>query len=260
MERVEYQLMNALEDNFWWYRALHAIVAQRFSQLQLPAGANVLDAGCGTGGMLKYLSQHAPQYRYCGLEWNKEAAAMAESKLADSKTGTAITRGSVNSMPFGDQQFAAILSQDVLYHRNVDEQAMLQEFHRCLQPGGQLLVNVAAFQWMASAHDEHVHGARRYTEKQLQKLLQQNGFEVIRSGYWNSLLFPLMMLQRLTVGKHKASSDVETVSAWQNRIFHAVLDCERRLNLRLPFGGSVWIHARKGSCKKGFGQKNEAGE
>jgi hypothetical protein len=69
-----------------------------------------------------------------------------------------------------------------------------------------------------------------------------------------------MMLQRLTVGKHKASSDVETVSAWQNRIFHAVLDCERRLNLRLPFGGSVWIHARKGSCKKGFGQKNEAGE
>jgi SAM-dependent methyltransferase len=226
------------------------------SQLQLPAGANVLDAGCGTGGMLKYISPSTHRNTVtAGLEWNAEAAALAEkklteSKLAESKTGSAITRGSVNSMPFSDQQFAAILSQDVLYHRNVDEQAMLQEFHRCLQPGGQLLVNVAAFQWMASAHDEHVHGARRYTEKQLQKLLQQNGFEVIRSGYWNSLLFPLMMLQRLTVGKHKASSDVETVSVWQNKIFHAVLDCERRFNLRLPFGGSVWIHARKGSDKK----------
>ena len=245
MECVEYQLMNSLEEDFWWYRALHAVVTQRLFQLQLPAGAAVLDAGCGTGGMLKYLSQHAPQYRYCGLEWNEEAALLAEQKLGNSKNKSSITRGSVNAMPFADQQFSAILSQDVLYHRNVDEQAMLQEFHRCLQPNGQLLLHVAAFQWMASAHDEHVHGARRYTEKQLKKLLQQNGFEVIRSGYWNSLLFPLMMLQRLTVGKHKASSDVETAPAWQNKIFYAILDCERRLNCRLPFGGSVWAHAKK---------------
>ena len=240
MERIEYQLMDSLEENFWWYRALHAVIAQRLCALRLPAGANVLDAGCGTGGMLKYLSQHAAQYRYCGLEWNKEAAAMAEKK-----SGFAIARGSVNNMPFADQQFAAILSQDVLYHRNVEEQAMLQECYRCLQPGGQLLLHVAAFQWMASAHDEHVHGARRYTAPQLENLLQQNGFAVIRSGYWNSLLFPLMVLQRLTVGKHTASSDVETVPAWQNRIFHAVLDWERRLNCRLPFGGSVWVHAKK---------------
>ena len=240
MERIEYQLMNSLEENFWWYRALHAVIAQRLAQLQLPAGANVLDAGCGTGGLLKHLAQHAPQYRYSGLEWNAEAAAMAENK-----TGLAITRGSVNAMPFADQQFAAILSQDVLYHRNVDEHAMLQECSRCLQPGGQLLVHVAAFQWMASAHDEHVHGARRYTASQLRTLLKQNGFDIIRCGYWNSLLFPLMMLQRLTVGKHKASSDVETVPAWQNRLFHAVLDSERRLPLHLPFGGSVWAHARK---------------
>lgn len=240
MERIEYQLMNSLEENFWWYRALHAVVTERLLQLQLPVGASVLDAGCGTGGLLKYLSEHAPQYRYCGLEWDGDAVLMAEKK-----TGLAITRGSVNSMPFADGQFAAILSQDVLYHRNVDEQIMLQECCRCLQPGGQLLLHVAAFQWMASAHDEHVHGARRYTAPQLRTLLQQNGFDVIRCGYWNSLLFPLMMLQRLTVGKHKASSDVENVPAWQNRLFHAVLDCERRLSIKLPFGGSAWIHGRK---------------
>jgi ubiquinone/menaquinone biosynthesis C-methylase UbiE len=240
MERVEYALMNTLEEDFWWYRALHAVIAQRIQALQLPAGANVLDAGCGTGGMLKYLAQHAAQYRYKGLEWHAEAASMAEQK-----TGFAITQGSVNAMPFADQQFAAIISQDVLYHRNVDEQAMLQECYRCLQADGQLLLHVAAFQWMASAHDEHVHGARRYTAPRLEKLLQENGFTVVRSGYWNSLLFPLMMLQRLTVGKHKASSDVETVSVWQNRIFHAVLDAERRWGLRLPFGGSVWAHAKK---------------
>lgn len=240
MERVEYRLMNALEQDFWWYRALHAVIAARLLQLQLPAGARVLDAGCGTGGMLRQLLDRAPQYRYSGLERDDEAAAMAAQK-----TGLVITRGSVNAMPFAEGQFAAILSQDVLYHRAVDEQAMIAECYRCLQPGGHLLLQVAAFQWMASAHDEHVHGARRYTAPQLRRLLQQQGFSVVRSGYWNSLLFPLMMLQRLTVGQHKASSDVETVPAWQNRLFFAVLDCERRLRLQLPFGGSVWIHGRK---------------
>lgn len=240
MERIEYQLMNSLEQDFWWYRALHATICQRLLALQLPAGSNVLDAGCGTGGMLAHLLQQAPQYHYRGLEWDAAAAAMAQQK-----TGLAIARGSVNAMPFADAQFAAILSQDVLYHRNVDEWAMLAECNRCLQPGGHLLLNVAAFQWMASAHDEHVHGARRYTAARLRELLQQHGFTVVRSGYWNSFLFPLMMLQRLTVGRHKASSDVKTVPAWQNRLFFAVLDLERRLQLQLPFGGSAWIHGRK---------------
>lgn len=240
MEPVEYRLMHTLEDSFWWYRALHAVVAQRLARLALPEGARVLDAGCGTGGMLAHLQRVAPHHVYQGLEWHPDAV-----QLATTKTGLAIVRGSVNSMPFADCEFDVILSQDVLYHRNVDEMAMLQECYRCLKPGGHLLLQVAAFQWMASAHDAHVHGARRYTAKQLQCLLRDTGFTVMHSGYWNSLLFPLMVLQRLTVGKHKANSDVAEVPAWQNHFFHAVLDAERRWNLRLPFGGSVWIYGRK---------------
>lgn len=240
MEKIEYRLMNALEQDFWWYRALHATIAARLLALPLPSGSEVLDAGCGTGGQLRYLRDHAPQYRYCGLERDEDGAVLSRDK-----TGLAIVRGSVNAMPFADGRFAAILSQDVLYHRAVDEDAMIAECCRCLQPGGHLLLHVAAYQWLASAHDEHVHGARRYTAGRLRELLQQHGFTVLRSGYWNSLLFPLMLLQRLTVGRHKASSDVETVPAWQNRLFFAVLDCERRLRLQLPFGGSVWIHGQK---------------
>lgn len=240
MERIEYRLMDALEQDFWWYRAMHAVILQRLLDLSLPDGAEVLDAGCGTGGLLQLLRQRAPQYRYSGLERDEEAVAMATRK-----TGIAIVHGNVNAMPFADSQFAAILSQDVLYHRAVDEDAMIAECMRCLQPGGHLLLHVAAFQWMASAHDEHVHGARRYTSGQLRALLSRHGFKVVRAGYWNSLLFPLMLVQRLTVGRHKATSDVATVPAWQNRLFFAILDCERRLRLQFPFGGSVWIHGHK---------------
>lgn len=240
MEPIEYRLMDTLETSFWWYRALHAVVAERLSSLSLPASAKVLDAGCGTGGMLAHLLKAAPQYAYTGLEWNDEAVAMAQAK-----TGLDIVRGSVNAMPFAEGEFSAVLSQDVLYHRNVNEQDMLRECHRCLQSGGHLLLQVAAFQWMASAHDEHVHGARRYNAAQLRTLLSETGFDIINTGYWNSLLFPLMVLQRMTVGKNKTESDVAPPPAWLNQLFHAVLDSERRWNIHLPFGGSVWIHGRK---------------
>jgi hypothetical protein len=68
---------------------------------------------------------------------------------------------------------------------------------------------------------------------------------VVKTAYWNSLLFPLMALQRLTVGKHKASSDVHVSPAWQNRLFFQILDLERRLRLQLPYGGSVWAWGTK---------------
>lgn len=46
------------------------------------------------------------------------------------------------------------------------------------------------------------------------------------------------MLQRLTVEKGKANSDVAQPSAWLNQLFHGILDSERRWHLHFPFGGS----------------------
>ena len=83
MELVEYQLMDALEQEFWWYRGLHAVIVERLLQLNLPAQAKVLDAGCGTGGMLVHWQHVAPHYAYAGLEWHSEAAAMAEKKAQE---------------------------------------------------------------------------------------------------------------------------------------------------------------------------------
>jgi ubiquinone/menaquinone biosynthesis C-methylase UbiE len=240
MERVEYLRMSELEGEFWWYRAMHAMVLTRLKSLGLPEGSKILDAASGTGGVLQYLSRALPGLSFTGIEFDAEAAALTEQK-----TGLAIVRGSVNEMPYADATFDAILSQDALYHRNIDETKMLQECYRCLVPGGYLILQVAAYAWMKSAHDDHVHGARRYTVTALRRIFQAAGFEIKDSGYWNSFLFPLMALSRLTVGKRKASSDVRAISPWQNRLLFAVLDAERRSGIRLPFGGTAWICARK---------------
>lgn len=244
MERVEYHRMAVLEATMWWYRALHAGLIDRLRAAKLPAGARLLDAGCGTGGFLARLSAETTGWQLAGLEYDTEAAALARTK-----TGLPIETGSVNAMPYADASFDAVVSADVLCHAGVDEAAALAEIRRCLRPGGLLLLNLPAYQWMASAHDAHVHNARRYTAGRARLLLEAAGFASVRSGYWNSLLFPLMLLHRLTArSREDSGSDVRPFPGWQDRLFSAMTALERRLarlGLGLPFGGSVWVEARK---------------
>jgi Methyltransferase domain len=243
MERAEYKRMAALEDHMWWYRALHAGIIDRLTQRSLPTGACVLDAGCGTGGLLRRIGQTMPGLDRIGLEYDSEAATIAAIKAA-----TTVLGGTVNAMPFQACRFDAILSADVLCHERVDPIAALAEFHRCLKPGGNLLINLPAYDWMQSLHDRRVHNARRYTGRGARRLVERARFHVVGCGYWNSLLFPLMLLHRLTTIRFATVSDVQTFPPWSDTLFYAISTIERRamnIGLALPFGGSVWISAVK---------------
>ena len=154
MEPHEYALMDAVEGRMWWYRALHARLGDALAGVH----GRVLDAGCGTGGLLAALRQTHPALDLVGLEWSDEAARRAREK-----SGAAIARGSVNALPFAAASFAAVVSADVLCHAGVDPGAALAELHRVLRPGGRLVVNMPAYAWLLSAHDRQVHNARRWT-------------------------------------------------------------------------------------------------
>lgn len=227
----------------WWFRALHARLVERIGRAGLAPGQAVLDAGCGTGGLLSRLVAARPDLRLAGLEYDAEAAAIARGK-----TGLPVTAGSVHAMPFADASFAAIVSADVLCHAGVDPAPALAEFLRCLRPGGLLVLNLPAYAWMASAHDMHVRNARRFTAGSARQMVQAAGFTAVTAGYWNSLLFPLMLLHRLVAGRGRAGSDVQAFPPWQDRLFFSATVAEgglARAGLALPFGGSVWIQARK---------------
>ena len=57
MERVEYERMHAVEDRMWWLRGLRTLAAAELARAlgQSSISGPVLDAGCGTGGMLARL-------------------------------------------------------------------------------------------------------------------------------------------------------------------------------------------------------------
>lgn len=242
MEQSEFERMHAVEDRMWWYRGLRTL-AERLLLRGLAgcvAPGPVLDAGCGTGGMLARLGGQAAGRPTLGLEYDPHAA-----RLAAAKSGRPLVAGSVGRMPWRDGALAGYLSLDVLCHGGVDPGEALAEARRCLATGGVALFNLPAYAWLLSAHDRRVHNVRRFTRRGARALLAANGFRIVRSSYWNTLLFPLMLLHRLTE-RDSAESDVREFPRWLDALFSMALAVERvaiMTGLSLPFGGSIVVLA-----------------
>jgi ubiquinone/menaquinone biosynthesis C-methylase UbiE len=246
MEPDEYDRMDRVEDAMWWYRALHARVLEALRRHPGEPGLKLLDAGCGTGGLLRRLAEGLPGRALAGIDVSEEAARRARRKVP----GAAVAVGSISALPFADGQFGAVVSCDVLCHRLVDERAALAELRRVLAPAGVLVLNLPAHPWLHSAHDRRVHNARRYSRAGLARLLRDGGFAPLSLAFWNSFLLPLMVVQRKLLSRvaEREESDVAAFSPPIDAIFRAVTGAEAalaRLGLRFPAGGSLLAVARR---------------
>jgi SAM-dependent methyltransferase len=192
--------------------------------------------------MLLTLGPVVAGYPTLGLEYDVVAASFAAAKA-----GRPVAAGSVNEMPLGDGALGAYVSLDVLCHDGVEPVLAIKEAHRCLKPGAIAIFNLPAYDWLLSGHDRRVHNVRRFTGTQARALLAGNGFRVLRSSYWNTLLFPLMMVHRL-LERGEAESDVHDYPRWLDALFSAVLSAERWAivaGISLPFGGSLIVVAAR---------------
>ncbi|MDP2332179.1 MAG: class I SAM-dependent methyltransferase [Reyranella sp.] len=244
MERPEYERMHAVEDRMWWYRGLRALARSQLDRALAgsPANGPVLDAGCGTGGMLRVLGASVAGRPTLGLDFDPVAAGMAFAKA-----GRPVVSASVNEMPLGDGTLGGYLSLDVLSHAGVEPARALGEAHRCLGPGAIAVFNLPAYGWMFSAHDRRTHNARRFTRGEARALMARHGFRVLRASYWNTLLFPLMLIHRL-IERDDAESDVRDYPRWLDALFSAALTLERAAiaaGISLPFGGSLIVVAAR---------------
>jgi SAM-dependent methyltransferase len=243
MDPAEYAKLDRLEERMWWFAAAHAnllMLARDFSPF---APNRVLDAGCGTGGLLAKLAVDRPASTVIGLEADQSACTRAAAKSA-----RPVCRGSVNELPFADAAFSTIFSADVLCHRDVDERQALRQFHRCLVPDGILVLNLPAYRWMLSRHDAAVYNVRRYTRRDAARLLRDAGFRLLYASYWNALLFPLMVITRKLLPSRGVASDVKLYPAPAETLCRAATAFERALlkgGLRFPFGGSLIAIAGK---------------
>ena len=245
MSPEEHDIMRSVEDHYWWYQALRQHVAAAIE----PASPHflLLDAGCGTGGMLNVVRQKFPAADLTGVDKSNHALELTAAR----QTGAKLISGSVQELPFPENSFDFVLSLDVLSSVGLDDSLAVHEAHRVLRSGGRLILNVAALEFLKGAHDRAVDADRRYTRGQLQMLLEGAHFRIERLSYWNATFTaPIALVRWLSRARSrtdKPRSDFRALPPVLNSVFKCVaaLELSASRHVSFPFGTSLFAVARK---------------
>ena len=238
----EYRKLAEVEDRMWYFQALNHRMLRPLRRELTGRDARILDAGCGTGGLLKALKSCDAKWRPEGLDFSPRAC-----QLARERTGLEVTEGSITALPFGDATFDAIVSADVVCQVE-DGAGALREFARCVRPGGLVVVNVPAFMWLWSYHDDTCETKHRYTRPELTGLFRVAGLEVQTATYANMLPLPLIWLRRKLFKPTAPSSDVRLYPVPVETMFAGMAAVEyawTNSDWSLPFGSSVFVVGRR---------------
>lgn len=247
MNPAEFANIAKAENDFWWYRGMREIM---FGLLDPVARerkfGRVLEAGCGTGHFAQSLADRYgwPMFPldlgWEGLEYGK---GLGIERL---------TQGDIQSLPYRDGAFDAVVSMDVIVHMPMgDEYKPMQEFQRVLQPGGFLALRASALNILRSHHSKFAMERQRFTRSRLVKLAEDTGFRVVRCSYANSLLLPVALFKFRVVEPllgGDPESGVRPVAPWLDKLLYAPLAAESKLlptGVNLPLGQSLILLAER---------------
>ncbi|HEX8095875.1 class I SAM-dependent methyltransferase [Jatrophihabitans sp.] len=106
------------------------------TEAAINAASYVLDVGCGCGPFLFYLAQRFG-CRGEGLDLSIERINFAQQQLTGDRAGLDLnfTHGSATAMPYADNTFTHVVSQDAMF-LIPDKPRTHAEVFRVLQPGG----------------------------------------------------------------------------------------------------------------------------
>ena len=253
MNPAEYDIMASIEGTHWWFCGLRGLITQtlRKQRFAIPEGANVLDAGCGTGGNLQLL-QAVLSPSYLG-GFDRSWRAVDYSRNKNPKADVYIS--DLCDPEIHVESLNLILSCDVIY---------IPGFARCfdglaklvahLRTGGLFIVNLPAYNWLLCEFDLAYHGIERYTATQIRSQLTRLGLSVELLTYRVCFLFPAVVLQRLpsflgpTPKMEEATSSMNSPWKITNSILKVYQDIENKavqLGISLPWGSSVFAVGRK---------------
>lgn len=228
MERTLYDHMAQLDDVHWWYRGRRRILENYIGKsAHLPTNARILEIGCGTGHNLAMLAKFGS---VDAIEIDDASRVIAEGRL-----GREIYASSLPELrDISRDAYDMIALLDVLEHVE-DDVAALRSMAGCLKYGGKILITVPAHPWMWSNHDIVNHHYRRYTRKSLANCLAKAGLRFEELNYFNSLLFPIAVAQRLAakVFGNQNPGD-KTLPGQINNLFENIFALERYAIGRFP--------------------------
>jgi SAM-dependent methyltransferase len=241
MMRTPYDIESEVEGFHWWFTGRRKLLKSLLYQLCLPSRSVALDIGCGTGSNLRALGSRG--LKAIGLDRSIHALALARQKIKFS-----FINGDLDNLPIRPNSIGLIVAMDVLEHLEDDMKA-IHELHQALQGGGILILTVPAFKFLWGIQDVVTGHKRRYSRQEIMEKLSHEGFEVLKSSYFNFFLFfPILFARRLIrLFGLRIRSENEINSRFINFLFKGIFSLEPPIleYFSFPFGVSFFCIAMK---------------
>lgn len=245
MQQSEYENIYYSEGKMWWYEGLRDLLLFYLNKY-CRKNAVILDAGCGTGKNIEFLGLH--NFKVCGIDVSNDAI-----KFCDQRNLPDVKCASITEIPYGPNFFDAVFSMDVIGNLGKDDrEKAIKEFTRVLKPGGIVIINTAAFEWLRSQHDDIINLKKRFNKKELELLLNYKNIQILKSSYRVFLLFlPLALVKwskRLArLFSKKSKTDLKIPPLLINSFLKNVQFLENKMvrYINFPFGTSMFIIFRK---------------
>lgn len=235
------------ESHLWWYRILHEKVLEAVLSANLPKYSNILDAGCGTGGLLEFLKKNG-FLNLSGFDFSEDAVAYC--KVRNLKVSQANILDFTKNI---EPKYDIIICNDVLYQfENEQIIEIFSQFFSILNPNGLIISNNQAFNIFGGMHDIAVGAKQRFVKADFEKILSNNfeNYRIKTHQYWSLLLSPLILLVRvfqkikLKLGlfdKENINSDVEVPATIINDFFYKIVKFEMKNIKQSFFGSSLFL-------------------
>jgi SAM-dependent methyltransferase len=244
----EYAKMAAVERDMWWYRALHRMVEKCLIRHQVGKDAPIVDAGCGTGGLILYLREHG-YTNVAGFDASSDAIGFCEQHQLEVSSGSVTTCADL----YHPASVSAVVCNDVFCYTEVGEIGVaLGQFSRILVPGGLALVNLPALDAFKGIHDTAVGLKRRFSKRDLVGMLQRDTLVCREAVYWPFFVSPLVygvrLGQRLRLkrdGGTEIVSDVKMPGNLVNSALYGICVAETMLPIPHPWGSSLFVVYQK---------------
>lgn len=240
MKTQMYEAHKLGQRNNWWFKARREIVHSIIDKYIYHNKNNILEVGAGYGVMTEMLKEYGT---VTAIEPYPDAIKYLERTL-EVKTHCC-TLDALSNLKYKDK-YNIVVAFDVIEHIEDDLEALdIIEF--ILKNRGLLILTVPAYMFLWSEHDRLNNHHWRYTIKELESTLGVS-FGIKRATYFNTLLFPLALLDKLWLARNKQSSALNP-SKLVNTILYRIFSTEKILlkYFNLPYGVSILLIAEKRS-------------
>lgn len=230
-----YDRISTVERDHWWYRGMRDLSAVLLAPWLERGGLDLLDAGCGTGGFLRWAIDSGALRSACGIDVASEAIERATAQVPE-----AVLRvGSILDLPYPSASFDVVVCNDVLQHLpQEDAVRAMEQLGRVARPGGAILVRTRG-----SRHPEPRRHA--YDRALLRSTLEQAGLTPVTITFANlggSLLAAIRRRTPRVMERERGEGIPRPVSAIKAAVASRLMALERALLLRRVPLAVPWAH------------------